>query len=77
VNEQIQALLDKQSICEVLVTYCRGVDRCDEDLIRSAFHENSYDDHGYWKGPGQELAPFLADRRGKRTRQRRTRSRTC
>jgi len=62
VNEQIQALLDKQSICEVLVTYCRGVDRCDEDLIRSAFHEDSYDDHGYWKGPGHELAPFLADR---------------
>ena len=61
-NEQIQALVDKQSIYEVLVTYCRGVDRCDEDLIRSAFHEDSYDDHGYWKGPGHELAPFLADR---------------
>ena len=42
--------------------YCRGVDRCDEDLIRSAFHDDSYDDHGYWKGPGHELAPFLADR---------------
>ena len=61
-NEHVQALLDKQSIYEVLVTYCRGVDRCDEDLIRSAFHDDSYDDHGYWKGPGHELAPFLADR---------------
>jgi hypothetical protein len=61
-NDHVQALLDKQSIYEVLVTYCRGVDRCDEDLIRSAFHDDSYDDHGYWKGPGHELAPFLADR---------------
>jgi SnoaL-like protein len=61
-NDLLQALLDKQSIYEVLVTYCRGVDRCDEDLIRSAFHDDSYDDHGYWKGPGHELAPFLADR---------------
>jgi hypothetical protein len=61
-NEPIQSLVDKQSIYEVLVTYCRGVDRCDADLIRSAFHENSYDDHGYWQGPGHELAPFLADR---------------
>lgn len=61
-NEEIRALIDKQSIYEVLVRYCRGVDRCDEDLIRSAFHEDSYDDHGYWKGPGHELAPFLADR---------------
>ena len=62
VNDQIQALLDKQSIYEVLVRYCRGVDRCDEDLIRSAFHHDSYDDHGYWKGPGRDLAPFLANR---------------
>jgi SnoaL-like domain len=61
-NEQIQALLDKHAIYEVLVRYCRGVDRCDEDLIRSAFHDDSYDDHGYWKGPGHELAGFLADR---------------
>src|SRR6516165_3676014 len=61
-NDHVQALLDKQSIYEVLVRYCRGVDRCDEDLIRSAFHDDAYDDHGYWKGPGHELAPFLADR---------------
>ena len=61
-NEQIQAVLDKQAIYEVLVRYCRGVDRCDEDLIRSAFHDDSYDDHGYWQGPGHELAAFLADR---------------
>jgi hypothetical protein len=62
VNEGFQQVLDKQSIYEVLVRYCRGVDRCDEDLIRSAFHSDSYDDHGYWKGPGHELATFLADR---------------
>jgi hypothetical protein len=61
-TEQLQTLLDKQSIYDVLARYCRGVDRCDEDLIRSAFHSDSYDDHGYWKGPGHELAPFLADR---------------
>lgn len=61
-SEPLQSLLDKQSIYEVLVRYCRGVDRCDESLIRSAFHSDSYDDHGYWKGSGHELAPFLADR---------------
>jgi hypothetical protein len=61
-NEEVRVMRDKQSIYEVLVRYCRGVDRCDEDLIRSTFHDDSYDDHGYWKGPGHELAPFLADR---------------
>jgi hypothetical protein len=62
VNERLQELIDKQSIHEVLVRYCRGVDRCDEELIRSAFHTDSYDDHGYWKGSGHELASFLANR---------------
>jgi hypothetical protein len=46
-NEEVRVMRDKQSIYEVLVRYCRGVDRCDEDLIRSTFHDDSYDDHGY------------------------------
>ena len=44
---KLRQLIDKQEIYEVLCTYCRGVDRCDADLVRSAYHEDSYDDHGY------------------------------
>jgi len=61
-DEAIQELLDKQSIYEVLVTYCRGADRCDQALIASVYHDDSYDDHGYWKGNGKDFAPFLANR---------------
>jgi hypothetical protein len=61
-TDHVQALLDKQSIYEVLVTYCRGVDRCDEDLIRSAFHDDSYDDHGYWNAPDWRKTEVWADR---------------
>lgn len=58
----IEELIDKQQIYEVLSTYCRGVDRCDAALVRSVYHEDSYDDHGYWKGPGREFGDFVVNR---------------
>lgn len=61
-NAEIETLIDKQKIYEVLATYCRGVDRCDADLVRSVYHQDSYDNHGYWKGPGQEFADFVVGR---------------
>jgi hypothetical protein len=58
----LDSLLAKQEITEVLFTYCRGVDRLDEALVRGIYHEESYDDHGYWKGRGQDFGPFVIDR---------------
>jgi len=52
----IQLLLDKQEIHDCIVRYCRGVDRGDVELIRSAFHPDAYDDHGIRKGKPHELA---------------------
>jgi SnoaL-like domain len=46
----------------VLIAYCRGVDRCDEVLVRSVYHEDSFDDHGYWRGSGPDFAPFVTRR---------------
>jgi hypothetical protein len=62
VNDAVQTLADKQSIYEVLVRYCRGVDRCDEELVRSVYHEGSFDDHGYWRGSGADFARFVTNR---------------
>lgn len=59
---EIERLIDKQRIYEVLCTYCRGVDRCDVELVRSVYHHDSYDDHGYWKGNGQDFADFVVNR---------------
>ncbi len=41
----VQELLDKQAIVEVLMKYCRGVDRRDPDLLTSIYHPDAYDDH--------------------------------
>ena len=43
-------LIAKQACHDALMRYARGVDRCDADLIRSAYHPGAYDDHGGYKG---------------------------
>lgn len=53
---RLQILLDERDIREVLLRYCRGVDRCDAGLIASCYHEDSVDDHGNWYLDGPSVA---------------------
>jgi len=46
----IAQLLDKQAIAEVVLRYCRGVDRRDDELIRSAYHQDVWEHHGAYRG---------------------------
>ncbi|MDE3075394.1 MAG: nuclear transport factor 2 family protein [Chloroflexota bacterium] len=48
---EVRILLDKQEIQDALMRYCRGVDRCDVELMRSIFHE----DGRAFKGPAWEF----------------------
>jgi ketosteroid isomerase-like protein len=58
-----ETLLDREAIREAMARYCRGVDRLDADLIRSAYHPDAFDDHGPFKGSRDEfvawVVPFL------------------
>lgn len=42
----LRELLDKEAIRDCLARYCRGVDRIDEALLKSAFWPDAHDDHG-------------------------------
>ncbi len=42
-----------------MIDYCRAVDTCDEDLLKSVYHQDSYDDHGSFKGNGHEFATIV------------------
>jgi hypothetical protein len=46
----VRDLLDKQAIREVLLRYCRGIDRVDGELIRSVYHDDAVEDHGAFAG---------------------------
>jgi hypothetical protein len=42
----IDELLIKQEISDLMMRYCRGVNRMDMDLVRSCFHPDAREDHG-------------------------------
>lgn len=52
---QLQELLDRQAIWDCLMRYTRGVDRLDEELIRSAFWPDARDSHGQMDGTVEEF----------------------
>jgi hypothetical protein len=58
-RESLDTLLAERAIEHALVRYARGVDRCDEGLIASAYHEDSYDEHGEFRGTGTEFATWV------------------
>ena len=60
-DQAIQQLLDKQAIHEVLMRFCRGIDRRDEDLLRSVFHPDAWDEHGVFDGNALEFAHLSID----------------
>jgi hypothetical protein len=49
-NYTLQQLSDIQNIREVAERYCRGVDRLDEALMKSAYWPDATDDHGVYVG---------------------------
>lgn len=55
-TDDLARLLAEREIRRVLLTYCRGIDRCDADLVASVYHPDATDDHGSFRGPGVEFA---------------------
>ena len=49
-EEQLQELLDKQNIYELMCRFCRGVDRLDKELTLSCFWAGAIDIHVAKKG---------------------------
>jgi hypothetical protein len=63
---RIQALLDKQEITELMYAYARGIDRAEENLIRSVFHPDASVDFGpgIFQGGLPEFVTWALDVRG-------------
>ena len=57
----LERLASKDAIHDVLMRYCRGIDRLDVELLKSCYHEDSWDDHGHYKGGGHAFAQFIAE----------------
>ena len=54
-DPELQALLDKKAIEEVLLGFLRGCDRADADLVERAYWPDGWEDHGgTFDGPASE-----------------------
>jgi len=45
IEARLRRIEDRQAIHDVIVRYCRGVDRSDPDLVLAAFHDDAVDNH--------------------------------
>ena len=58
-DAELRRQKDKDEIRDVLYTYCRGIDRLDEALVRSVYHPGASDDHGPFSGTAEEFAAWV------------------
>lgn len=63
--DRLDILWSEREIRAVLQRYCRGLDRLDEELIKSAYHEDAQDDRGVIRGNAhdfvKQIVPLLRD----------------
>lgn len=50
---------DRQQIQDVVLRYCRGIDRLDMELVRSAFHPDAIDHHTGFDGSVDEYLAWV------------------
>jgi hypothetical protein len=55
----LQVWVDKLELAELIATLGSAVDRANQALITSCYAEESYDDHGIFKGSGAEFAEYV------------------
>ena len=60
-NEELQVLLDKDAIRDQIYTYCRALDRIDNELGYSVFAEDSHVNYGptFPSGTGREFIDMM------------------
>jgi hypothetical protein len=58
----VQELIDREKIRDCLQRYCIGVDRCDEEMLRSSYWPDAHDIHGDFDGTGEEFVAWVLPR---------------
>jgi hypothetical protein len=58
VSQFREELADREAIRDCLYRYARGVDRCDEEMLRSAYWPDAVDDHLEFSGTREEFIAY-------------------
>ena len=57
-SQKLQYLIDRQDILDCIHRYTRALDRHDDNLLESVFHEDAIDNHGRWVGGRAEFVQW-------------------
>lgn len=60
-HDALRWLSDRIEIRDCVHRYARGLDRHDEDILRSVFHADAIDNHGAWIGHVEEFIEWGND----------------
>jgi hypothetical protein len=58
IGPELRRLLDREAIRDAISRFARGLDRHDDELAASAYHEGALDHHGEFLGTPAELIPW-------------------
>lgn len=58
-DSRVEDMLAKQDCQELVYRFARGLDRRDEATLRSVFHPEATDDHGYFKGTASDFIEWV------------------
>ncbi len=60
-NVKMEEMLAREEIKDVIMRLARGTDRRDRELMRSCYHPDAADDHGAFRGSGDEFADWVVE----------------
>ncbi|MGI5519101.1 nuclear transport factor 2 family protein [Streptomyces sp. CA-106131] len=60
----LETLADKLALTELVARLEQAVDRKDREEILACYSQKSFDDHGRWRGSGEEFAEFICNNPG-------------
>ena len=55
-DASVAELAHRGEIHDLLMRYCRGIDLCDAEMVRSCYHEDALADHGFFSGRAHDFA---------------------
>lgn len=58
---EVEELIARQKCYDVLTRYCRALDRCDLDLMKTVYWADSSESRGIFEGDALEFAAFIID----------------
>ena len=61
---KIRTAISQQEITAIIYRLARGLDRRDQALLASCFHEGATDDHGLFVGDATDFCPWVIEQLG-------------